>query len=149
MGSTERLGVKVGIDSMIDALHDWVKSELSEKGGELHSDVTSVEHAFAAGWAARACTLAEKREKIVENLGTIDERVGQQTVMIPPTPVPPTVAWEWTVEADGSRTLKSSFTMINDGQIEGKKRVDIRMNMPRGRSFSIAAALGAALAAEN
>lgn len=149
MSSTERLGAKVGIDSMIDALHDWVRTEFIGKGSELQNSLTSVEQAFAAGWMARAYTLSRKREKAPDDVGTIDERVGLPAAMIPPTPMPPTVAWKWTVEADGSRTLNSSFTVVKDDHFDGKKRVNFQMNMAKGRPFSIAAAVGAALAVEN
>ena len=149
MGSTERLGVKVGIDSMIDALHDWVRTEFVGKGSELQSHLTSVEEAFAAGWMARAHALSPRQEEIQEVSVNISERVDRRTAMIPPTPVPPTAAWEWTTQVDGSRTLNTRFTVVKDGRLGGKMKVDIHMNMARGGPFSIAAALGAAAAAKS
>lgn len=151
MTSAEDVGLRMGARSVVDALRKWSRTRFVLRGHDVRDSLISVQQVFEAGWESRGHAGEIKQEIVPDLLNDIEENSNNLFVapVIPPTPAPPPVPWIMIEEADGSRTLHTTFTMVKDEHPSGKTTVDIRMNMLPGGPFSTAAAIGIAPAVEN
>jgi|GEM_PF-6079489 len=151
MTSADDVGLWVDARSVVDALRQWSRTRFVLPGHDVRDSLISVQQVFEAAWETRRHAGKIKQEIVPDLLNDAEENSNNlfAAPVIPPTPAPPPVPWIWIEEADGSRTLHTTFTMVKDEHPSGKRAVDIRMKMFPGGPFSTAAAIGTALAAEN